>query len=160
MCPLRLLPSLPAPRLPGQFQPQWGLGSGGAAALCRRRSICPSGLDYIWERGPVGVHTCVCTREHVPRYRGNMSEQVRGFRPLLQKQQPNCCLACKEGPGGERQWWGTGLVCRSWGCHEAEGADAFMQPWRAELGPREGLSREAGLAQHVPGHRTGSPARQ
>lgn len=52
------------------------------------------------------------------------------------------------------------MVGRSWGCHEAEGADAFMQPWRAELEPREGISREAGLAQHVPGHRTGSPGRQ
>ena len=32
--------------------------------------------------------------------------------------------------------------------------------WRAELESREGISREAGLAQHVPGHRTGSLGRQ
>lgn len=49
---------------------------------------------------------------------------------------------------------------RSWDYQEAEGADALMQPWTAELGPTEGISREAGLAQHVPGHGMGSPGRQ
>lgn len=35
-----------------------------------------------------------------------------------------------------------------------------MWPWTAELGPTEGISREAGLAQHVPSHGKGCPGRQ
>lgn len=41
-------------------------------------------------------------------------------------------------------------VAWKWSRQEAEGADAFMQPWKAELRPAEGISREAGLAWQCP----------
>lgn len=106
--------------------------------------MCPSGMAWVLGGGP--VH-CVYVGAYV--IDRDVSEQVRGFRSMHQNQRLNCCQASK-GLGGEGWGWGTGLVCRSWGCQEAEGADALMQPWRAELGSTGNLQGGRCVSARVP----------
>lgn len=75
--------------------------------MCRKGDVSFwNGLDP--RRGPVRACARVCICEHTPRYTG-MSEQVKGFRSMLEKQQLNCCLA-RKGLGGAGWGRGTGLV--------------------------------------------------
>lgn len=86
---------------------QWGLERR-RSSVCAGRVMCPSGMDWILGGGPVCARARVCICEHAPRYTGR-SEQVKGFRSMLEKQQLNCCLA-RKGVGGAGWGWGTGLV--------------------------------------------------